>query len=63
MSIEQRINYQLNKYPTVKKVIKRVYQRSMYAVSKKVKSEGNITCISPDDANHEYVIYYLIELV
>ena len=37
MGIEQKINYQLNKYPAVKKVIKRVYQRTMYAVSPKIK--------------------------
>lgn len=35
MSLEQKINYQLNKFPVVKKVVKRVYQRGMYAVSKK----------------------------
>lgn len=58
MGIEQKINYQLNKYPGVKKVIKRVYQRTMYAISPKIKSEGNITRISPDDPNHEYFFGY-----
>lgn len=58
MSIEQKINYQLNKYPDVKKVIKRAYQRSMYAISPKIKSEGNIVRISPDDNNHEYFFGY-----
>ena len=29
MSLEQKINYQLNKYPGVKKYIKRGYQRTM----------------------------------
>lgn len=58
MSIEQKINYQLNKFPAIKKVIKRVYQRSMYAISPKIKSVGNITRISPDDANHEYFFGY-----
>ena len=47
MSIEQKINYQLNKYPTVKKVVKRVYQTGMYDYFPKNKSEGNITRISP----------------
>ena len=51
MSLEQKINYQLNKVPGVKKVIKRVYQRTMYAISPKFKSEGNIVRISPDDDN------------
>ena len=58
MSLEQKINYQLNKYPAVKKVIKRVYQTGMYAISKKIKSEGNITRISPDDNQHEYFFGY-----
>ena len=58
MSFEQKINYQLNKYPAVKKVIKRVYQTGMYAISKKIKSEGNITRISPDDSEHEYFFGY-----
>ena len=58
MSIEQKINYQLNKYPAVKKVIKRAYQRTMYAISPTIKSEGNITRISPDDKDHEYFFGY-----
>lgn len=58
MSLEQKINYQLNKYPAVKKVIKRAYQRTMYAISPKIKSEGNITRISPDDKDHEYFFGY-----
>lgn len=39
MSLEQKINYQLNKVPGVKKVVKRVYQSTMYAFSQKIKSE------------------------
>lgn len=58
MSLEQKINYQLNKFPVVKKVVKRVYQRGMYAVSKKIKSEGNINRISPNDKDHEYFFGY-----
>lgn len=58
MSLEQKINYQLNKYPAIKKIIKRIYQTSMYAVSSKIKSEGNIMRISPDDMNHEYFFGY-----
>lgn len=57
-NIEQIVNYQLNKYPTVKKCIKRVYQLGCYAVSKKIKSEGNIVRVSPDDSNHEYFFGY-----
>lgn len=58
MSLEQKINYQLNKFPAVKKVVKRVYQLGMYAISPKIKSEGNIVRISPDDSEHEYFFGY-----
>lgn len=58
MSLEQKVNYQLNKYPAVKKIIKRAYQLGCYAVSKKIKSEGNIIRVSPDDPNHEYFFGY-----
>lgn len=58
MGLEQRINYQLNKYPVVKKVVKSAYQHMMYAVSPKIKSVGNIIRISPDDPGHEYFFGY-----
>lgn len=58
MSLEQKVNYQLNKYPAVKKVIKRAYQLGCYAVSKKIKSEGNIVSMSPNDPNSEYFFGY-----
>jgi len=58
MSLEQKINYQLNKYPGIKKVVKSAYQHAMYAISPKIKSEGNINRLSPDDANHEYFFGY-----
>lgn len=58
MSLEQKINYQLNKYPGVKKVVKSVYQHAMYAISPKIKSEGNIIRISPNDPSHEYFFGY-----
>ncbi len=58
MSLEQRINYQLNKFPIVKKIVKRLYQLSMYAISHKVKSEGNIICVTPNDGNEYFFGYY-----
>lgn len=58
MNLEQRINYQLNKCPIVKKVIKRLYQRGMYAISSKIKCEGNIVRVSPDDNKAEYFFGY-----
>ncbi|RGN35269.1 TolB family protein [Bacteroides oleiciplenus] len=58
MSLEQKINYQLNKYPAVKKVIKRAYQLSMYTISPKIKSEGNIIRISPNEKGEYFFGYY-----
>lgn len=58
MSIEQKVNYQLNKFPAIKKIIKRRYQLVMYAISPKIKSEGNITCVSPDDGKEYFFGYY-----
>lgn len=71
MDIEQKINYQLNKYPPVKKVIKRLYQLTMYAMSKKSESRRKYCQIitfygyeyffgyydkSPWDATDRYVL-------
>lgn len=58
MSIEQKINQQLNNHPAIKRGIKRVYQRAMYTISPKIKSEGEINRISPDDISHEYFFGY-----
>ena len=57
-SIEQKMNYQLNKYPYIKKYIKRAYQLACYAASKKITSEGNIIKVSPDDPKTEYFFGY-----
>jgi hypothetical protein len=57
-SLEARINYQLNKFPAMKKIIKRVYQLSMYALSSKIKSEGDIQRISPNDGMEYFFGYY-----
>ena len=58
MSIEQKINYQLNKYPIIKKVVKRCYQLAMYSISKKIKAEGNIIKVSPNDGMEYFFGYY-----
>lgn len=58
MSLEQKINYQLNKIPGVKKYIKRVYQLGMYVISPKIKSEGNIIRVSPDEPGEYFFGYY-----
>ena len=58
MSLEQKISQQLNKYPLVKKSIKSMYQHTMYAVMPKIKAEGEIVRLSPDDLEHEYFFGY-----
>ena len=58
MGLEQKINYQLNKYPGIKKYIKRGYQLLMYAISPKIKSEGAIERVSPNDSDSEYFFGY-----
>lgn len=58
MSIEQKINYQLNKYPKIKKEVKRIYQLMMYALNHKIKSEGNIIRVSPYDEFEYFFGYY-----
>ena len=58
MSAEQKINQRLNNFPVIKKAIKRLYQRTMYTISPKIKSKGEITRISPDDSKHEYFFGY-----
>ena len=58
MGIEQIVNQKLNKFPGMKKNIKRVYQRTIYTLSPKIKSSGDIIRISPDDPKHEYFFGY-----
>lgn len=58
MGFEQRINYQLNKHPKTKRIIKSFYQHVMYLLSPKLKSEGNIIRVSPDDKDNEYFFGY-----
>ena len=62
MQIEQIINQKLNKYPSIKKGIKRIYQRIMYFLSPKIKSEGNIIRVSPNDKENEYFLDIMINL-
>ena len=58
MSVEQKLNAALQKYPFIKKGVKRAYQLAMYAVSPKLKSEGNLTCLTPDDEFEYFFGYY-----
>lgn len=58
MSIENKVNTVLNRMPMIKKVVKRGYQLAMYTISPKIKSEGNIERISPDDGMEYFFGYY-----
>lgn len=58
MGLEQTINQQLNKYPGIKKGIKRAYQRVNYTLSSKKDHEGDIIRISPNDTAEYFFGYY-----
>lgn len=58
MSLENKIHDELLNHPKLKKIIKRVYQSIMYTFSKKIRYEGNIIKISPDDKNNDYFFGY-----
>lgn len=56
--LESYANSILTKYPGIKKVVKRTYQLGMYAISPKIKSEGDIIRVSPDDEYEYFFGYY-----
>ena len=58
MDIEQKINSQLQKYPGIKKLIKRCYQLICYTILPKIKSEGSIKRICPNDGMEYFFGYY-----
>ena len=58
MGLEQKINYQLNKVPGIKKYIKRGYQLACYAASKKITVEGDVKRVSPNDKSEYFFGYY-----
>ena len=59
MNIEQSVNSHLNKYPRLKKIVKRCYQRSICAFSpSRAKAVGDITPVSPNDGYEYFFGYY-----
>lgn len=58
MNIENKVNNVLNNIPFLKKGIKRIYQLGAYAVSSKIKFEGDIKRISPNDGKEYFFGYY-----
>ncbi len=58
MNIEQKLNYYLNRHPIIKRIVKKIYQRIMYYLSSKIKCEGNIKRVSPNDKYDYFFGYY-----
>lgn len=58
MGLENTIKNLLSSHPAIKKTVKRVYQRSMYAISKKIKCDGDVNRVSPNDDNDYFFGYY-----
>lgn len=56
--LENSLNDGLNKFPVVKKILKRTYQIGMYTISKKIKYEGDLERVTPDDEKEYFFGYY-----
>lgn len=56
--LEQRINSVLQSFPGIKRGVKRIYQMGMYAISPKLKSEGDIRRLTPVDEYEYFFGYY-----
>lgn len=56
--LEQKINSVLQRAPGLKRGVKRLYQRTMYLVSPKLKSQGTITRVTPVDGYEYFFGYY-----
>ena len=52
------MNSVLQRFPGLKKGIKRAYQLAMYAISPKLKSEGAISRLTPEDGYEYFFGYY-----
>jgi len=58
MRIKEIVKVFLGNYPALNKMVGKVYMYTSYALSKKIKSEGNIKRLSPNDKSHEYFFGY-----
>lgn len=58
MKIKSAINSLLGRFPFLLSLARRIYMYVSYAFSNKIKSEGNIIRLSPDDKKHEYFFGY-----
>ncbi len=57
-NLESRINNLLNRTPYAKKIVKRIYQVAMYTLSSKIRCEGLIERITPNDGMEYFFGYY-----
>lgn len=59
IELEDKGKKMLEQYPILKKSCKRIYQFSSYILTpKKIKSEGNIICVTPNDEYEYFYGYY-----
>lgn len=58
MPIENLVKDKLSSHPQIKKIVKRSYQLVMYTFSKKIKSEGDLIKVSPNDNTYDYFFGY-----
>lgn len=58
MTLEQRVNYQLNKVPFVKHYVKSVYQHTFSALCREPRCQGAVRRLSPADGQEYLCGYY-----
>ncbi len=58
MGLESKISDKLNQHRKIKRVVKTVWQRTMYQLSPKIRCEGEVMKVSPDDSLHDYFFGY-----
>ena len=58
MSLEHKIHTQLLKHPKLKKIVKRIYQRSNVFLRHPYNFSGNVVCVSPQDDYDYFYGYY-----
>lgn len=58
MGIESKINTIFQRFPYVRKIIKRLYQSFFVLVSRKRESYGNLVQLTPNDGNEYFFGYY-----
>ena len=59
VELENKGKQILEQFPMIKRLSKRIYQLGMYTLSnEKIKSEGDVVCISPNDDYEYFYGYY-----